>query len=118
MGLRLTGKRVRIEDLAEYHEQRERALDYTRERWRQRVGVLRTISVAVGAIMLGGWWAQDPSAREPLSINFNGEQAIAVVGLALLIFGTGAWLGLHLPSEPSKRAERATADEFQTEPQD
>jgi hypothetical protein len=77
----------------EYYEQRERALDYTRQRWRERVGVGRTISVVLGAIMLGGWWAQDPSAGEPLSINFNGEQAIAVVGLALLIFGMGAWCG-------------------------
>jgi hypothetical protein len=105
---------VTLETALKYHKERERAIDYTRERWRKAVGVVRTVSIALGAIAFGGWLAQDPPSREPLSINLNGEQALAVVGLAMLIFGIGTWVGLHLPSAPSKRAE-ARVDAEQSE---
>ena len=101
------GRVITVGEAEEYYAQRERALGETRQRRRQRVAITRTLSILFGALLFGGWWAQDAPYRQPLSINFHGEQAIAVVGLGLLIFGIGAWVGLHLPSEPSKRDERA-----------
>lgn len=83
---------------------KEEATDARRRRWREGTAAVAVICLALGGLAAGAWWSQGEENRDqPLSINFHGEQALAVVGIALLIFGLGVAIGRHIPGEARRR---------------
>lgn len=86
---------------------KEEATDAQRRRWREGTAALAVTCLALGGMAAGAWWAQgEENQEQPLSMNFHGEQALAVLGIALLIVGLGVAVGRHIPGEARRRRNR------------
>ena len=83
---------------------KDEATDARRRKWRERTLTVAFVCLVLGGIAATGWWSQgNENQDQPLSISFHGEQALAVIGISLIIFGLGVVIGRHVPGEARRQ---------------